>query len=70
MPRYMPNEDGGGGACDKLHIVVLGKPYTFVAELFDVLRYFYGTVNGIARIAALDDEGELKGRQMYFLHKG
>jgi hypothetical protein len=56
----MPNHNGGGGARDADHVVVLGKPEPTVAPPLGVLREVEGVAQRGRWRRALGDGGEVE----------
>ena len=54
---HMADDDGGCGAGDARHVVVLGQPEPLVYESVGGLGEGQGLVHGATEIAAFDDRG-------------
>ncbi len=69
-PRaYISKGDGGGGACNSRHRMMLGHPVTMIAQPFGRLSENAGLLQGFACRAALDDWGEVENGEFRHPHQ-
>ncbi|MCY1547143.1 hypothetical protein D9M68_831790 [compost metagenome] len=60
MGGDMPDQDGGSAAGHAVDVVVFGQPEALVSQALDVLRHRDRVAEGVGRVAALHDRGQVQ----------